>query len=45
LRLLDTVRAKAEKSMWQSINIGTSVAFVALFGLFFAWRRKKKYSR
>ncbi len=45
LRLLDTVRAKAEKSMWQSINIGTSVAFVALFGLFFAWRRKRKYSR
>ena len=44
LRLLDGVRAKAEKTMWQSVNIGSSLAFVALFGLFFAWRRKRKYS-
>ncbi len=45
LRLLDTVSAKSEKTFWQSVNIGTSVAFVALFGFLFTWLRKRKYSR
>ncbi len=44
LRLLDGVRAKSEKTFWQSLNIGVSVAFIALFGAFFAWRRKRKYA-
>jgi hypothetical protein len=44
LRLLDNVRAKAEKPMWQAINIGTSVVFVALFAVIFAWWRKRKYA-
>jgi ABC-2 type transport system permease protein len=44
LRLLDNVRAKAEKPMWQALNIGTSVVFVVLFAVIFAWWRKRKYA-
>ena len=45
LRLLDGVRAKDEKTMWQVLNIGVPVLFVILFGLFFAWWRKRKYAK
>jgi ABC-2 type transport system permease protein len=44
LRLLDGVRAKSEKTFWQSLNIGVSLAFIALFGVVFAWWRKRKYA-
>ena len=44
LRLLDTVRAKSEKTMWQAINIGSSLLFILLFGFVFNWWRKRKYA-
>jgi len=44
LRLLDTVRARQEKTMWQAINLGLPLAFLAVFGWIFMWRRKKKYA-
>ncbi|MCS7036954.1 MAG: gliding motility-associated ABC transporter substrate-binding protein GldG [Saprospiraceae bacterium] len=43
LRLLDTVRAKEEKPLWQALNIGAPLLFLALFGIFFHWRRKRRY--
>lgn len=45
LRLLDTVRAKEEKPLWQALNIGAPLLFLALFGLFFHWRRKRRYGQ
>lgn len=45
LRLLDTVRAKKEKSLWQAFNIGTPLLFLALFGVFFHWQRKRRYGK
>lgn len=43
LRLLDTVRARAEKAQWQAVNIGLPLAFLGLFGAVFFWRRKRRY--
>jgi ABC-2 type transport system permease protein len=44
LRLLDTVRARQEKTMWQAVNLGLPLLFLAVFGWLFMWRRKKKYA-
>lgn len=43
LRLLDGVKAKDEKTMWQAVNLGAPLAFLGLFGWFFNWRRRRKY--
>ncbi len=45
LRLLDTVKAKEEKPLWQALNIGAPLVFLTLFGIFFHWRRKRRYAR
>lgn len=45
LRLLDTVRAKEEKLLWQLLNVGAPLLFLALFGAFFHWRRKRLYAQ
>ncbi|MCB0520886.1 MAG: gliding motility-associated ABC transporter substrate-binding protein GldG [Lewinellaceae bacterium] len=45
LRLLDTVRAEDQATMWQLLNIGLPLAFVALFGFVFNWVRKKRFAR
>ncbi len=45
LRLLDTVRAREEKTQWRLVNIGVPLVFLGLFGWFFNWRRKRKYAR
>lgn len=44
LRLLDGIRARQEKTFWQSVNIGLPLAFLALFGWWFMWRRRRKYA-
>ncbi len=43
LRLLDTVKAKTEKTKWQMINILLPLVFVALFGFLYNLRRKRKF--
>lgn len=43
LRLLDTVRAKAERSKWQLINILLPLVFLGLFGGLYTYWRKRKY--
>ncbi len=45
LRLLDTVRAQAEKPLWQSLNIGLPLAFLGLFGFLFGWLRRRRYAQ
>ncbi|MEI6411946.1 MAG: gliding motility-associated ABC transporter substrate-binding protein GldG [Bacteroidota bacterium] len=44
LRMLDTVRAEAQKNMWRGINIGIPLALLALFGVIFMWLRKRRYA-
>lgn len=45
LRLMDTVKAKAEKTKWQLINILLPLVFLALFGIGYIQLRKRKYAR
>ncbi|HMX40965.1 MAG TPA: gliding motility-associated ABC transporter substrate-binding protein GldG, partial [Saprospiraceae bacterium] len=45
LRLLDSVRARAEKTSWQMFNIGLPLLLLAAFGWLFIWLRKRKYAR
>ncbi|MBK9335563.1 MAG: gliding motility-associated ABC transporter substrate-binding protein GldG [Lewinellaceae bacterium] len=44
LRLLDTVRARDEKTRWQALNLGIPLAFLGIFGAVFFWRRKRRYA-
>ncbi|MBK7939549.1 MAG: hypothetical protein IPJ82_21770 [Lewinellaceae bacterium] len=44
LRLLDPVKAKNEKTLWQVTNIAVPLVLLGAFGLFFNWRRKRKYA-
>jgi ABC-2 type transport system permease protein len=44
LRLLDSVRTRAERVVWQSLNIGVPLLLLGAFGLFFRWRRKRRYT-
>lgn len=43
LRLLDTVKAKAEKTKWQLINIVLPLFFLIAFGLAYSYWRRRKY--
>ncbi|MBR9922713.1 MAG: gliding motility-associated ABC transporter substrate-binding protein GldG [Bacteroidetes bacterium] len=45
LRLLDTVKAEANKSSWQFLNLGIPVLFLLIFGLIYNYLRKRKYAR
>ena len=45
LRLLDNVRARDEKTLWQVLNIATPLLLLGLFAWIFNWRRKRRYAR
>ena len=45
LRLLDTVRAEANKSGWQLLNLGLPLLFLLIFGVLSHVMRKRKYAR
>jgi ABC-2 type transport system permease protein len=45
LRLLDTVKAEAEKTKWQTLNIVLPLVFLGLFGVVFNWIRRRRYGR
>ena len=45
LRLLDKKKIEEQKTTWQFINIAAPVLLVIFGGLFFQWRRKRKYNR
>jgi len=44
LRLLNTVKAEAEKTKWQLINIIFPLVFLGLFGFAYNFIRKKRYN-
>lgn len=44
LRLLDNVRARDEKTLWQVLNIATPLLLLGLFAWVFNWRRKRRYA-
>jgi gliding-associated putative ABC transporter substrate-binding component GldG len=44
LRLLDTVKAQAEETKWQLINIVLPLVFLILFGFAYTWLRKKRFA-
>jgi len=45
LRLLDTVRAQAERTKWRLINIVLPLVFLALFGLIYNVIRRRRFAR
>lgn len=45
LRLLDTVRARKEATLWRTLNIALPLVFLGVFGWFFNWRRKLRYAK
>jgi gliding-associated putative ABC transporter substrate-binding component GldG len=45
LRLLNTVKAKAEKNFWQFVNVGIPIALLFLSALVFGWLRRRRYGR
>lgn len=44
LRLLDKKKVEDQRSMWQAINIAVPIVVILLFGMFYQWRRKQKFS-
>jgi ABC-2 type transport system permease protein len=45
LRLLDTVRANKYVNSWRILNVGMPLVLLGLFGIFFNWRRRRRYAR
>jgi gliding-associated putative ABC transporter substrate-binding component GldG len=45
LRLLDSSRAKKEKTMWQVVNIGIPVVLVLIFASCYFFFRKRRYEK
>lgn len=45
LRLLDSVRARDEKSWWQLVNIGLPLVFLGIFGLIYNGLRRRRFGR
>lgn len=45
LRLMDTAKANAEKTMWQFLNIVLPLLFLVIFGFAYNYMRKKKYAK
>ncbi len=45
LRLLDTVKARKEQTLWRTVNLATPLVFLGIFGFFFNWRRKRRYAK
>jgi ABC-2 type transport system permease protein len=44
LRLLDPKKVSEQKTSWQIINLSLPVLLIILFGIFYQWWRRKKYS-
>ena len=45
LRLLDSKKITAEKTIWQLVNIAAPVLLVFLFAVVYQWRRKRKFTK
>lgn len=45
LRMLDTARARSERTQWQLLNIAAPLVFLALFGAAYNWIRRRRYGK
>jgi len=45
LRLIDRVKANQQSFFWKSINFIVPIGFLAIFGLLYNYRRKRKYNK
>ena len=45
LRLLDVKKVNDQRTLWQLINIVLPVVLICLFGFFYQWWRKRKYTK
>jgi ABC-2 type transport system permease protein len=45
LRLLDTVRAKADQNFWRGLNLAVPLLFLGAFGWLFNWLRRRRYAQ
>lgn len=45
LRPMDTVRAQAEQTRWQTLNLAAPLVFLALFGMVYNWLRRRRFAR
>ena len=45
LRLLDVQKTEAQRSLWQIIDIAAPILMVCLFGIFYQFWRKRKYTK
>ena len=45
LRLLNSVKAQAERGKWQLLNLILPLLFLAIFGFGYRWWRKRKYAQ
>ena len=43
-RLLNVVKARAEKAKWQVLNVLVPLLFLGAFGFFYLWWRKKRFA-
>ncbi len=43
LRLLDTIKARGERTTWRAINIGLPIVLLLLFGVLYRVIRRRKY--
>jgi ABC-2 type transport system permease protein len=44
LRLLDPKKTDEQRSIWQIINLASPIILMLLFGIFYQWLRKRKYT-
>ncbi len=44
LRLLDPKKTGEQRTTWQIINLALPILLILLFGIFYQWRRKRKYA-
>lgn len=44
IRLLDQNKIKESKRYWQLVNVLLPIVLIILFGVFYIWRRKRKYA-
>lgn len=45
LRLMDKIRLKEERTYWQVVNVVAPVVLLTIFGLVYAWWRRRKYEK
>ena len=45
LRLLDSARAREDKTYWQALNVGLPLLILGLFGLGYNYLRRRRYAR